>query len=149
MEAAAASDVIVCATSAPGHVLRVRDLADGRPRLVIDLALPRDVDPGIARLVGARLIDLDTVWRHAPQRSACPPTELAKARSIVDSRVDAYMRWLAERDAVPAIAELMRRTRRAGSTPPLRRALHDQTIALKRGAFERASAELERDAGRC
>ena len=97
MEAVADADVIICATLAAGYVLRARDLAAGRSRLVIDLAHPRDVDPDVGRLAGARLINLDTVWRQAPQRSASAPVELAKARSIVDSRVEGYTRWLAER----------------------------------------------------
>ncbi|HEY7257514.1 MAG TPA: glutamyl-tRNA reductase [Gaiellales bacterium] len=135
-EATAAAAVVMCATSAPGPVLGVRDLADGRPRLVVDLALPRDVDAGVGCLAGTRLVNLDAVWRHAPDRSPSAPAELAQARSIVDDWVDAYMRWLAERKAAPTIAELMRRTPRAGSNPSARRALHAETIALKRRAAE-------------
>jgi glutamyl-tRNA reductase len=144
-EAAAHADVVVCATSAPDHVLGAGDLGGGRPRLVIDLALPRDVDPAAARLTGIRLVDLDTIWRHAPQRSPCSPAELMKASAIVESRVDAYMRWLGEREAAPAIAELLRRNGRQGATPSLRRALHDRTIALKRGAFEQAVGDVEQE----
>jgi glutamyl-tRNA reductase len=145
-EVAAAADVIVCATSAPGLVLHVRELTDGRQRLVVDLAVPRDVEAGAARLAGTRLVDLDAVWRRAPGRPVSASTEAA-ARGIVNGRVDAYMRWMAEREAGPAIAQLMRR-RDAESSTDMRRALHDQTIELKRRAFDRAGLQLVPDASR-
>jgi len=140
--AAAAADVIVCATAAPGHVVCAGDLPAGRRRVVVDLAMPRDVHPGVAEMSEVTLVGLDTVWRRAP-RQASAPAEVARARAIVADRVEAYMRWVAEREAAPAIAELMRRTLRAESTPDSRRALHDRTIALKRRAFETAGLRLE------
>jgi glutamyl-tRNA reductase len=135
---AAVADVIVCATASPGQVLSVDDLAGTRARVVVDLAAPPDVDARAVSLAGAKLIDLDAVWQLAPRRRACSPAGLAEARSIMEAGVDAYMRWLAERQAVPAIAELMRRRPRAGTNPHLRRLFHDQTIALKRGVAETA-----------
>ncbi len=147
-DVAAAADVIVCATSAPAHVLRAADLPAGRRRVVVDLALPRDVDPGVARLPTVVLIDLDAVWSHATGRAASAPADVAKARAIVDGRVDAYMRWMAEREAAPAIAELMRRRLDAETTPDSRRALHDRTMALKRRALERARLRTEPAAAR-
>jgi glutamyl-tRNA reductase len=148
VDAAAAADVIVCATSAPGHVLRATDLPAGRRRVVVDLAVPRDVDPGVARLPTVTLIDLDAVWRHASGPAAAAPADVENARAIVDCRVDAYMRWMAEREAAPAIAELMRRTLSVETTPDSRRALHDRTMALKRRALERAQLRAEPAAAR-
>ena len=141
-QAVAAADVIVAATAAPGHVLRARDLPAGRRRVVVDLALPRDVDPGVSEVPGVTLVDLDAVWRCAPGQPSAP-ADVADARAIVADRVETYVRWMAEREAAPAIAELRRRTPRGESTPDSRRALHDRTIALKRRAFETAGRRLE------
>jgi glutamyl-tRNA reductase len=145
-QAAAAADVIVCATSAPGHVLRAADLPAGRRRVVVDLAMPRDVDPEVALVPATTLLDLDAVWHHAPTRGASAPADVEQARAIVNDRVEAYMRWMAERAAAPAIAELMRHTLRGGSTPASRRILHERTMALKRRAFECAGPRLEPEA---
>jgi glutamyl-tRNA reductase len=139
--AIAEADVIVCATSAKGHVVSTRELEGERRRMVVDLALPRDVDPEVARLPGTELVDLDRVWRQAPARPAPPAAEVARARAMVATRAEEYMRWIAEREAAPAIAALMGTAERAGfrSHPDTRRALHRQTLALKRRAFERAA----------
>jgi glutamyl-tRNA reductase len=146
-QSAAAADAIVCATSAPGYVLRPGDLAEGRRRIVVDLALPRDVDPAVGAARGVTLVDLDAVWSHANGSATSTPVDLADARAIVTGRVDAYMRWMAEREAVPAIEDLIRRTRRPGATPESRRALHDRTMALKRRAREPLGRGLALDTG--
>jgi glutamyl-tRNA reductase len=145
--AAAAADVIVCATGAPGQVLGAGDLPGGRRRVVVDLAMPRDVHPAIGEISEVTLVDLDAVWRHAP-RAESASIHLPEARAIVTDRVEAYMRWMAEREAAPAIADLRRRTLPARSTPESRRALHDRTLALKRGACESAGRRLESGAAR-
>lgn len=140
--AAAAADVIVCATGAPGQVLGVGDLPRGRRRVVVDLAMPRDVHPGIGEISQVTLVDLDTVWRHAP-RAESASADVPEARAIVTDWAEAYMRWMAEREAAPAIADLRRRTLSAESTPESRRALHERTLALKRGACETAGRRRE------
>lgn len=145
-QAAAAADLIVCATSAPGYVLRPGDLPGGPRRVVADLALPRDADPGVAAVPGVTLIDLDAVWSHAAGSVRSTPVDVADARAIVAGRVDAYMRWMAEREAAPAIEDLMRRMRRPGASPDARRALHERTMALKRRARELTGPRMELDA---
>ena len=139
-QAVAAADVIVSATSADGYVISSGNLGGVRRRMLVDLALPRDVDPAVAQRPATVLVDLERVWRRALAGFAPSPIQLAKARAIVESRVEEYMRWIAEREAVPAIAALRDGAGRAElrSRPEKRRALHRQTLALKRRALERS-----------
>jgi len=139
-QAVAAADVIVSATSADGYVIRGDDLGGARRRLLVDLALPRDVDPAVAQRPATVLVDLERVWRRALAGVAPSSAEVTRARAIVESRVEEYMRWIAEREAVPAIAALRYGAERAElrSRPETRRVLHRQTLALKRRALERS-----------
>jgi glutamyl-tRNA reductase len=139
-QAVATADVIVSATSADGYVIRGGDLRGVRRRMLVDLALPRDVDPSVAQQPATVLVDLERAWQRAVAGFAPSPIQLAKARAIVEDRVEEYMRWIAEREAVPAIAALRDGTERAELRlrPETRRALHRQTLALKRRALERS-----------
>jgi glutamyl-tRNA reductase len=134
--AIAAADLVVCATGAPGLVLTPGDVSHGRIRIVIDLASPRDVDPGVGSCPGVRLIDLEAVWREAGQHQRIAPAEVARAHAIVAGCADTYMRWLAERRVAPAIAALRARgPAPAGRDGDRGRLLHQQTLALKRLAL--------------
>jgi glutamyl-tRNA reductase len=149
-QAVAEADVIVSATSAAGYVIRSGDLGGVRRRMLVDLALPRDVDPAVAQRPATVLVDLERVWRRALAGFAPSSTQLARARAIVESRVEEYMRWIAEREAVPAITALRDGAERADpqSRADRRRALHRQTLALKRRALERAALTPEWGAAR-
>lgn len=68
VEAAEADVVITCTTgdvvlTAEGHAAA---RVGARPQVVIDLGMPRNVDPAVGRLAGVELLDLDTIRRHAP-----------------------------------------------------------------------------------
>lgn len=69
---AAVADVVVTATTgevaltASGHGAARARYAPSRPQVVIDLGMPRNVDPAVAALPGVELLDLDTVRVHAP-----------------------------------------------------------------------------------
>ncbi|HVZ65943.1 MAG TPA: glutamyl-tRNA reductase [Lacunisphaera sp.] len=91
-EAVAASDVIASSTSAPGFVL-TRDLVaaamkhrPARPLFLIDLALPRDVDPAAAQLANVFLYNLDDLAEIAESNLAQREAEVAKCRAIVAER---------------------------------------------------------------
>ncbi len=78
----AAADLVVSCTGAPGHVITARHGPRGRrargtarpsadtPLVLLDLALPRDVDPAAAALPGVRLIDLETIGSAESQAAA-------------------------------------------------------------------------------
>jgi glutamyl-tRNA reductase len=108
----ATADVLVSSTSAPGHVLErshvERALAKrrGRPLLLIDLAVPRDLDPAIHELDGCYLYDIDDLEAVVAESLASRRREAGRAETIVAEEAAAFRAWQASLDVVPAIASL-------------------------------------------
>jgi glutamyl-tRNA reductase len=105
-DALARSDLVISSTAAPGPVLHRDQLqratanrgADSAPLLLIDLAVPRDIDPAAARLPGIELHTIDdlreVVQRTLAQRSA----ELPAAHAILQTEVERFTAWLHRRE---------------------------------------------------
>ncbi|WP_137843785.1 glutamyl-tRNA reductase [Microbacterium sp. 2FI] len=97
-DAAADADVVItCTTDA---VVHADAFEPGRRVLVIDLGLPRNVDPAVGRVAGVELLDLETIRLHAPLAEF---SAHADARAIVG---DAATEFAADREAGPAITAL-------------------------------------------
>ncbi len=177
-EGFAAADLVVSATGAAGLVVPLDAVAEavaeraGRPLYVLDIAVPRDVDPAVGALEGVTLLDVDDL--KASLEPAAGEEDLAQARSIVEEelrriRLDRRARRLAplirtvvERGEEVTRAEIERhRTQLADLEPAEREAvealahgivnklLHDPIVRLKElatpasdGLYERAIAEL-------
>ena len=94
--AMAVVDLVITCTAR--YVVTPADFGDARPRLVIDLGLPRNVDPAVSGLSGVELLDLELIGRHASL------AELgAGAHELVGSAAATFH---AERAAAPAIVAL-------------------------------------------
>ena len=89
--------IITCTTST---VIGTSAIVGRERRLVIDLGMPRNVDPAIVSLEGIELLDLETISLHAPVEEL---TATASARELV---ADAAARYSAEREVEPAIVAL-------------------------------------------
>jgi glutamyl-tRNA reductase len=100
------ADVVVSSTAAPGHVIHAGDLRPGRPRLLIDLAVPRDVDPAAADVDGTSVIDLDALEVAVRRTIALRRGESGRARSIVAEQAAEFRDWMAALRVVPAITSL-------------------------------------------
>ena len=96
--AAAEADVIITCTA--DAVVHAEAFAPGHRVLVIDLGLPRNVDPAVGAVDGVELLDLETIGLHAPLEEF---TAHADARAIVG---DAATEFHADRVAAPAITAL-------------------------------------------
>jgi len=105
-------DVVVSATSASGlvvsqstvaHALRVRK---GRPLLLVDLAVPRDLDPAINGLAGCFLYDVDDLRAVVEETLSGRRGEAASAERLVAEEAARFRDWHAARDIVPTIASL-------------------------------------------
>jgi glutamyl-tRNA reductase len=163
--AADAADVIVSSTAAPGHVIHAADLRPGRPRLLIDLAVPRDVDPAAAAVEGTSVVDLDGLEAAVERTLALRRGESGRAREIVAEQAAEFRDWMAALRVVPAItslrdhaeriraAELRRMEPRWDSLTPadrerldavtrgmLNKLLHEPTVRLKQLAAADQSA---------
>ncbi|HSC91101.1 MAG TPA: glutamyl-tRNA reductase [Gaiellaceae bacterium] len=110
-EELAAADVVVASTSAPGIVLRAEDVPPrkGRPLLLIDLAVPRDLDPAIHELEGCFLYDIDDLDAVVAESLAARRGEAERAERLVAHEAERWREWQASLDVVPAIASLRAR----------------------------------------
>ncbi len=100
------ADVVVSSTAAPGYVIHPGDLHPGRPRLLIDLALPRDVDPAAAEVEGTSIVDLDDLEVAVRRTIALRRGESGRARAIVAEQAAEFRDWMAALRVVPAITSL-------------------------------------------
>ena len=108
-------DIVISCTNAPHHIIS-RDLAErvmagrpDRPLLLIDIAVPRDIDPAAGEIQGVRLFNIDdleaTVAANVRERHA----EAPKVTAIIDEEVSVFQSWLVARRAVPTIVALQQR----------------------------------------
>ena len=103
-------DVVVSATSAHGYVVTRNDIAPrARPLLLVDLAVPRDIDPAVRSLDGCALRDVDELEDVAASSLAMRLREVPRAEAIAAEEAAAFAAWLRELAATPAIASLHRR----------------------------------------
>ena len=108
------ADVVFTSTAAPHLILTyemVSTAMAGReqPLCIIDLALPRDVDPAVADIPGVRLVDLDGLQDDAQQTLAQRRSEVCKVQAIVDEEAESVWRWTRALGVTPTIAALRRR----------------------------------------
>jgi glutamyl-tRNA reductase len=102
----AAADLVVTCTGAPGHVITAgtvraavldreghdRGGRDRHKRLVLlDLALPRDVEPGVGELDGVAVLDLETLAESGPEDGRPGDAAIAAARQVVTDELEAYL----------------------------------------------------------
>jgi glutamyl-tRNA reductase len=105
-------DVVVSATSAAGHVLDREVVASalkarkGRPLLLVDLAVPRDLDPAINELDGCFLYDVDDLEAVVAETLSGRRGAAAQAERLVADEADRFREWQAALDVVPTIASL-------------------------------------------
>ena len=127
----AASDIAVLATGAPeplvtaGLLRSVRSARPGgaRPLTLVDLSMPRNVDPAVRALPGVRLIDLADLRSAGLAGAGGLAHDLAAAEEIIEDELQRYLRWLAGRPAATAVRR------------------------MRGGAEEAARQELDRAAG--
>lgn len=126
-------DIAICSTAAPHPVLtleRVREwMPNGakRPLCVIDIALPRDVDPRVGQEPNVFLYNIDDLQQIVEDNLGRRRTELPRAEAIVGTGVDEFWSWYASLAVVPTIRELRDRAesvRRAELDKAMRRLEH-------------------------
>jgi glutamyl-tRNA reductase len=114
-EQLAAVDVVIASTNAQGLVLEAATVADavrsrrGRRLLLVDLAVPRDLDPAIGELDGCYLYDIDDLEQIVAETLSLRRREAELAEAIVAAEAEKFHEWLAALDVVPAIASLRAR----------------------------------------
>jgi glutamyl-tRNA reductase len=161
------ADIVVTSTSSPHHVIEREALAEvmgaraGRPLLLIDLAVPRDIHPTSREVAGVSLYDMDDLQALVERNVSGREAEARRAEGILRSELVRFDRWLAAQDVTPTIAALRARADevvdrvldendqrwealtegdrerlRAAARAIASRLLHEPTLRLKRDADE-------------
>ena len=106
----AEADVVLSAVAAESHVLEVEDFARrSGPLLVVDLGVPRNVDPAVGVLDGISLLDMDALSASVSRALGGRQEEAVAARAIVAAEVERYRTASRQRGAAPVIAALRAR----------------------------------------
>ncbi len=115
VQALAAADVVVTSTGASHFVLTPGNVAEAmlarpqRPMFIVDIAVPRDVDPEVTRIPGVGAVDVDALKNVVDvtlekRREAIPLVE-----EIIAGHVERFQQWYQSRIAVPVIASLTKK----------------------------------------
>jgi len=103
------TDIALCSTSAPHAVVTWERVAPaiqsrrGRPLCILDLAVPRDVDPAVGQLENVFLYDVDDLQAVAGQAAALRRGEIPSAELIVSDEVERFWTWYGGLAVVPAL----------------------------------------------
>jgi glutamyl-tRNA reductase len=109
------ADLVISSTGAPRPVLTAEALGGvlrrrNRPVLMIDIAMPRDIDPALGAFPNVRLCNLDDLEGVVSVNLQKRAAEVPRAEAIVEEEVAGFYRWLQSLDVVPTIQLLRRRT---------------------------------------
>lgn len=110
-----AADIVISATGATEPVL-TRSLVDGimrtrrnRPLFLIDIALPRDVEPDVGNLDQVFLYNIDDLQSIVQENLARRTAELQRAETIVGEEVERFAAWMQSREIIPTVVALRQR----------------------------------------
>ncbi|PYQ46566.1 MAG: glutamyl-tRNA reductase [Acidobacteria bacterium] len=171
----ARTDIVISGTGSPGIVIHEADVESARaarrgrharPLFLIDIAVPRDIDPGVRKIGGVFLYDLDDLKTVAEANLRERLKESAAAEALVEREVREFLDWQKAREVVPLLNELRRRAeeirrhelekarRRIGpltaeqdeaivaaTTAIVNKLLHSPTVHLKEAARESDAPE--------
>lgn len=111
----AEADIVVSATNSPHHIVESDELGevmasrDGRPLLLVDIAVPRDIEPACREIAGVSVHDIDDVQQIVERNASGRESEARRAEPILAAEQDRFERWLASLEVVPTIASLRER----------------------------------------
>ncbi len=117
-EALPTVDIVISSTSAPHLVLTAerfhRALRDGpdRPLCIIDIAIPRDVDPAIGEETNVFLYNVDDLRQIVDDSLGRRQAEMPRAESLVSEGVEEFWSWYSTLEVVPTIRDLRLRAER-------------------------------------
>jgi glutamyl-tRNA reductase len=109
------ADVVVSSTASPHAIIGPEELAavmderGGRPLLVVDLAVPRDIDPLCAGVDGVTLLDMDALQAQVRGHLGVRRAEAVRAETIVEDEIQAFAGWLGRLEVLPTLAALRER----------------------------------------
>lgn len=118
--ALAESDIVVASTSSPEPILKADRLRAVQQRrhwshwMILDLAVPRNVEPTAARLDNVYLYDMDSLGQVVSENVSLRAREAEMAAAIIADEVQAYLDWLGVREVGPLVEKLESRLHALG-----------------------------------
>ncbi len=109
------TDIIICSTGAPHYILRKEQLQRimkerrQKPVFIIDISVPRNIDPMINDLDNVYLYDIDNLQGIIETNLNERAKEAEKAEKIVDEEIDSFLKWKDSLSAAPTIVALRNR----------------------------------------
>lgn len=129
------ADIVVSSTSSPHPIVGEEELRQvmasrhSKPLLLIDIAVPRDIDPRCSEIEGVTLYDIDDLQAVIARNLGARAELVPQAEEIVEEEIRRFARWLGHRDALPTISALHEQADR----------LVAQILAENAGRWESAS----------
>ena len=130
-QALSEADLVISSTGSPGYVVDAAMVADAMaqrtaadPILVIDIAVPRDIDPGAGDLECVRLFDIDALGQAAEINLDSMQGDIRRAADIIDSEVDRFVEWWNSSDTMELAVSMRQRA------DAVRRQEIDRTLKL-------------------
>jgi glutamyl-tRNA reductase len=159
-------DIVIASSGAPHYILteaqmrQIRAKRKGRPIFLIDIAVPRNIEPSVNTLENVFLYDIDDLGKVVEQNRKGREAEAAAAELIIGEEVEKLVSRLKEREAVPIIvalqdhlehlrqAELQRMRGKLGAlSPQQEEALEALTKSLMAKIAHGPIMEIRRNAG--
>jgi glutamyl-tRNA reductase len=168
------ADIVVCSTASPEAIVGRDELEQvmaeraGRPLLLIDIAVPRDIEATCGELEGVSLYDIDDLQAVVARNLSTRENQAPRAQEIVEQEIRRFARWLGQLETLPTVSALREHgdelvgqvlAENAGrweSASPrdlvrveaiaravMTRLLHEPTIRLRSFSEERGHASLE------
>jgi glutamyl-tRNA reductase len=117
-EQLASFDIVVACTASPQPIIgfdavrRASAARAGRPLFMVDLSVPRGIEPAAAGLPGVLLYSVDDLGRRSQTHAAASAAALEQAEAIIAAHAGAFTDWLGGREAVPLLRRLNQRAER-------------------------------------
>ena len=129
------ADIVVASTSSPHPIVGAEELAqvmqirDGRPLVLIDIAVPRDIEHACGDIPGVQLLDIDDLQSAVARNIGVREGERSRAEALVEDEIQRFSSWMGQQGATPTIASL----REHGA------AIDEAVLAENDGRWESAS----------
>ena len=159
------ADIVLCSTGAPHAVIhretvqRVIRRRRNRPMFFIDIAIPRDVEPGVQDIGNVYLYNIDDLEHVVTANIQEREREAARAEVLIDEESAAFLRWMETLEVVPTIVSLRERaeavrlqevadlrSRLKGLSPEAEEAVNALTASLVNKLLHSPITELKRRA---
>lgn len=109
------ADIVISATAARHYIINnpdinlVMDKRNNKPLLLIDIAVPRDVDPSVNEIKGIKLYDVDSLQNVVDKNLEERKTKALAAEEIIEEEMDMFFKWLNSLFLVPTITALQKK----------------------------------------